>query len=98
MTKIYALGFIYQVLRQSLILFFVYGLVNLIGLTIPIEHAWVVTFIIIFTLRFIIDWLDSANEVAYKMIQSQVEEGSSKEIKELLEKLEEEERNKKGWH
>lgn len=95
MTKIYALGFIYQVLRQSLILFFVYGLVNLIGLTIPIEHAWVVTFIIIFTLRFIIDWLDSANEVAYKMIQSQVEEGSSKEIKELLEKLEEE-RNKKG--
>lgn len=97
MTKIYALGFIYQVLRQSLILFFVYGLVNLIGLTIPIEHAWVVTFIIIFTLRFIIDWLDSANEVAYKMIQSQVEEGSSKEIKELLEKLEEE-RNKKGWH
>lgn len=98
MTKIYAVGFIYQVLRQSLILFFVYGLVNLIGLTIPIEHAWVVTFIIIFTLRFIIDWLDSANEVAYKMILSQVEEeGSSEEIKELLEKLEEK-RNKKGWH
>ena len=96
MTKIYAVGFIYQVLRQSLILFFVYGLVNLIGLTIPIEHAWVVTFIIIFTLRFIIDWLDSANEVAYKMILSQVEEeGSSEEIKELLEKLEEK-RNKKG--
>ena len=95
MTKIYAVGFIYQVLRQSLILFFVYGLVNLIGLTIPIEHAWVVTFIIIFTLRFIIDWLDSANEVAYKMILSQVEEeGSSEEIKELLEKLEEK-RNKK---
>lgn len=98
MTKIYTVGFIYQVLRQSLILFFVYGLVNLIGLTIPIEHAWVVTFIIIFTLRFIIDWLDSANEVAYKMIQEKVnEEGSSKEIKELLEKLEEE-KNKKGWH
>lgn len=98
MTKIYAVGFIYQVLRQSLILFFVYGLVNLIGLTIPIEHAWVVTFIIIFTLRFIIDWLDSANEVAYKMILSQVEEeGSSEEIKELLEKLEEK-RNKKDWH
>ena len=95
MTKIYTVGFIYQVLRQSLILFFVYGLVNLIGLTIPIEHAWVVTFIIIFTLRFIIDWLDSANEVAYKMILSQVEEGSSEEIKELLEKLEEK-RNKKG--
>ena len=98
MTKIYTVGFIYQVLRQSLILFFVYGLVNLIGLTIPIEHAWVVTFIIIFTLRFIINWLDSANEVAYKMILSQVEEeGSSEEIKELLEKLEEK-RNKKGWH
>ena len=96
MTKIYTVGFIYQVLRQSLILFFVYGLVNLIGLTIPIEHAWVVTFIIIFTLRFIIDWLVSANEVAYKMILSQVEEeGSSEEIKELLEKLEEK-RNKKG--
>ena len=98
MTKIYTVGFIYQVLRQSLILFFVYGLVNLIGLTIPIEHAWVVTFIIIFALRFIIDWLDSSNEVAYKMILSEAEEeGSSEEIKELLEKLEEK-RNKKGWH
>lgn len=96
MTKIYTVGFIYQVLRQSLILFFVYGLVNLIGLTIPIEHTWVVTFIIIFALRFIIDWIDSSNEVAYKMILSQVEEeGSSEEIKELLEKLEEK-RNKKG--
>ena len=98
MTKIYTVGFIYQVLRQSLILFFVYGLVNLIGLAIPIEHTWVVTFIIIFALRFIIDWIDSSNEVAYKMILSEAEEeGSSEEIKKLLEKLEEE-INKKGWH
>lgn len=96
MTKIYAVGFIYQVLKQSLILFFVYGLVNLIGLAIPIEHTWVVTFIIIFALRFIIDWIDSSNEVAYKMILSEAEEeGSSEEIKKLLEKLEEE-INKKG--
>ncbi|QQV88557.1 hypothetical protein [Staphylococcus phage ZCSS1] len=96
MTKIYAVGFIYQVLRQSIILFFVYGLVNLLGLIVPIEHTWVVTFIIIFTLRFIIDWLDSSNEVAYKMIHEKMnDEEKSEEFRKLLEKLEEE-KNKKG--
>uniref|UniRef100_A0AAU8GRY6 Holin n=1 Tax=Mammaliicoccus phage MSShimriz1 TaxID=3230127 RepID=A0AAU8GRY6_9VIRU len=96
MTRIYAVGFIFQLLKQSLILFFVYGLVNLVGLVVPIEHTWVTTFIIIFAFRFIVDWLDSANDVAYKLIQEKVkEEGSSEEIKKLIEKLEEE-MNKKG--
>lgn len=98
MIRIYSIGFIFQLLKQAFILFFVFGLVNLIGLTIPIEHTWVVTFIIIFAVRFIIDWLDSANDVAYKMIHEKMnDEDASEEIKELLEKLEEE-KNKKGWH
>uniref|UniRef100_A0AB39C8E0 Holin n=1 Tax=Staphylococcus phage UHP46 TaxID=3234966 RepID=A0AB39C8E0_9CAUD len=97
MIRIYSVGFIYQVLRQSIILFFVYGLVNLAGLIVPIEHTWVVTFIIIFALRFIIDWLDSANDVAYKMIHEKMtDEEKSEEFRKLLEKLEEEEKNKKG--
>lgn len=96
MIRIYSIGFIFQLLKQAFILFFVFGLVNLIGLTTPIEHTWVVTFIIIFALRFIIDWIDSANNVAYKMIHEKMnDEDASEEIRELLEKLEEE-KNKKG--
>ena len=72
MIRIYSIGFIFQLLKQTFILFFVFGLVNLIGLTTTIEHTWVVTFIIIFALRFIIDWIDSANNVAYKMIHEKM--------------------------
>lgn len=78
---LYLLGLGYQLVKQGLVLFFVYGLVSLTGLFTVINHPWIVAFILLFGARFVIDWLDSTERVINKLVAEQY----SKDIKKSME-------------
>lgn len=83
---LYILGFIYQLLKQGIFLFFAYGLVSLTGLFTVINHPWFIALVLLLVVRFFDDWLVSTGKVLEGLLIKQ----AGKEVQDIIKKNDEE--------